>query len=146
MVPSIGGTIESGDTLVTASVTIIRGRTESTQDSQTLGVQPTASVDLAETAGLEAGGGAVVIDIAVACPVTANGQGSYVNVSQGQTTSGNGTYLPVCNGQEHTFADRVQAAQGVYQVGTAQAVTLANIEHEGIGTAGIDEGAVQILS
>ena len=146
MVPSIGGTIESGDTLVTASVTIMRGRTESTQDSQTVDVQPTASVDLAETAGLEAGGGAVVIDITVACPAGANGQGSYVNVSQGQTTSGNGTYLPVCDGQEHTFAVRVQAAQGVYQVGTAQALTLANIEHQGIGTAGIAEGPVQILS
>jgi hypothetical protein len=31
-------------------------------------------------------------------------------------------------------------------VGSAQALTFANIEHEGIGTAGIDEAAVQIVS
>jgi hypothetical protein len=146
MVPSSGGTFELGDALVTASVTIKRGKTESTQDSQVVDVQPTASVDLADTAKLEAGGGAVVIDITVACPVGANGQESYVNVSQGQTVSGNGTYVPVCDGQEHTFAVRVEASRGLYQAGSAQALTFANIEHEGIGTAGVDEGAVQIVS
>ena len=131
---------------MTASVTIKRGRTESTQDSQTVDVQPTAFVDLADTARLESGGGAILLDITVACPVGASGQQSYVGVFQGQTVSGNGTYLPICDGQERTFTVRVQATQGVYQVGTAQALTFANIEHEGIGTAGIDEGAVQIVS
>jgi hypothetical protein len=41
---------------------------------------------------------------------------------------------------------RAQASQGLYQAGSAQALTFANIEHEGIGTAGVDEGAVQIVS
>jgi hypothetical protein len=146
MVPSSGGAFELGDALVTASVTIKRGRTESTQDSQTVDVQPTAFVDLADTARLESGGGAILLDITVACPVGASGQQSYVGVFQGQTVSGNGTYLPICDGQEHTFTVRVQATQGVYQVGSVQALTFANIEHEGIGTAGIDEAAVQIVS
>jgi hypothetical protein len=146
MVPSSGGTFELGDALVTASVTIKRGRTESTQDSQVVDVQPTVFVDLADTARLESGGGAILLDITVACPVGANGQQSYVGVFQGQTVSGNGTYLPVCDGQEHTLNVQVQAAQGLYQVGTAQALTFANAEHEGIGTSGIDESQVQIVS
>src|SRR5687767_6352377 len=109
-------------------------------------VQPTVFVDLAGTARLESGGGAVLIDITVACPVGATGQQSYVNVSQGQTVSGNGAYVPVCNGQQQTFTVRVQAPQGVYQASSAQALTFANVEHEGIGFSGVDEGPVQILS
>jgi hypothetical protein len=88
----------------------------------------------------------VLLEISVACPVGATGQESLVNVSQGQTTSGNGTYVPICDGQRHTFSVRVQAAQGVYQAGNAQALTFANVEHAGIGFSGVDESGVQIMS
>jgi hypothetical protein len=146
MVPSSGGTFELGDALVTASVTIKRGRTVSTQDSEVVDVQPTVFVALADTAKLESGGGAVLLDITVACPVGANGQQSNVGVFQGQTVSGSGTYVPVCDGQEHVFNVRVQAREGVYQLGSASALTFANAEHEGFGVSGVDEGPVQIVS
>jgi hypothetical protein len=146
VVPSAGGTFELGEALVTASVTITRGRTESTQDSQVVQVQPEVFVDLADTATLESGGGAVLIDITVACPIGATGAQSYVNVSQGQTVSGNGTYVPICDGQHHTFTVRVQASQGLYQAGTARALTFATVEHGGISFSGVDESAVQIVS
>jgi hypothetical protein len=68
-----------------------------------------------------------------------------VNVSQGQT-SGNGFYVPVCDGSRHTFTIRVQASQGVYQAGGAQALTFATVEHAGIATAGVDERPVEIVS
>jgi hypothetical protein len=145
VVPSTGGTFELGEALATASLTIKRGRTESTQDTQLVQVQPTVFVDLADTARLESGGGAVLLDVTVACPVGANGQESYVNVSQGQTSSGNGTYVPICDGQRHTFTVRVQASRGLYQAGTAQALTFANVEHGGNGISGVDESAVQIV-
>jgi hypothetical protein len=145
-VPSGGGTFELGEASVTAAVTIRRGRTESTHDAQLVLVQPAVSVELGDTARLEAGGAAVVLDVTVACPVGATGQESYVNVSQGQTTIGNGTYLPVCDGRTHTFTVRVQAARGAYQAGAAQALTFANVEHEGFGVAGVDEGPVQIVA
>jgi hypothetical protein len=145
VVPSIGGTFELGDALVSASVTIKRGKTERAQDSEVVLVQPAVFVELANTARLESGGGAVLIDIAVACPVGATGQESYVNISQGQT-SGNGTYLPICDGRQHTFTVRVEASRGAYQPGSAQALTFANIEHEGIGTAGVDDGPIQIVT
>jgi hypothetical protein len=123
---------------LTASVTIKRGRTQRTQDSQVVHVQPTVLVDLADTARLEGGGTAVLIDVRVACPAGATGQGSYVNVSQGQTTSGNGTYVPICDGRQHTFTVRVPASRGLYQVGSAQALTFANVEHGGNGFAGVE--------
>jgi hypothetical protein len=146
VVRSTGGTFELGEALATASVTIQRGKTERAQDSQVLTVQPTVFVDLADTASLESGGDAVLIDVTVACPAGASGQESYVNVSQDQTTSGNGTYVPVCDGQPHTFTVRVQASRGVYETGNAQALTFANVEHGGIGFSGVDESPVQIVS
>jgi hypothetical protein len=139
VVPSTGGTFELGEALVTASVTIKRGRTQRTQDSQVVHVQPTVFVDLPDTARLESGGTAVLIDVTVACPLGATGQVSYVNVSQGQTTSGAGTYVPICDGRQQTFTMRVPASRGLYQVGSAKALTFANVEHGGNGFAGVDE-------
>jgi hypothetical protein len=105
VVPSTGGTFELGEALATASVTIKRGKTERAQDSQVVLVQPAVFVELANTARLESGGGAVLIDVT-----------------------------------------RVQASRGVYQAGDAQALTFANVEHEGIGTAGVDDGPIQIVA
>ena len=128
-------------------MTITRGKTERTQDSQLVQVQPTVFVELADTARLQrAAGASVLIDITVACAVGATPQESYVNVSQGQTTSGNGRYVPICDGQQHRFSVRVQAFQGVYQAGNAQALTFANVEHTGILFAGVDESLVQIVN
>lgn len=147
VVPSTSGAFELGEALATASVTIKRGRTERTQDSQIVQVQPDVFVDLADTARLESGGGAVVIDITVACPVGATGlASSYVVVSQGQTAAGRGTYVPICDGQEHTFAVRVEAGRGVYQVGLAEALTFADVEHGGFAFSGVDQSPVQIVS
>ncbi|MGH3129383.1 MAG: hypothetical protein ACRDNX_01055 [Gaiellaceae bacterium] len=143
--PSAGGTFELGEAQANASVLIKRGRTERAQDAEVVDVQPTVFVDLADTARLESGGGAVLIDVTTACPVGANGQQSFVNVSQGQT-SGNGSYLPMCDGRRHTFTVRVQASQGVFQAGNAQALTFANIEHGGNGFSGVDESPIQIVT
>ena len=95
---------------------IKRGRTEQTQDSQVVRVEPTVLVDLADTALLQDAGQAVLIDVTAACPVGATGQQSYVNVSQGQA-SGNGLYLPTCDGQRHTFTVSVQTSQALFQPG-----------------------------
>jgi hypothetical protein len=143
-VPAAAGTFRLGEAQAAASVAVTRGKTERAQDVETLFVQPTVFVELADSARLEAGGGAVAIAVTVACPVGATGQQSYVNVSQGQTT-GNGFYVPVCDGSQHAFAVRVQASQGVYQAGGAQALTFANVEHAGIATAGVDEQRVEIV-
>ncbi len=68
-----------------------------------------------------------------------------MNVSQGQT-SGNGTYVPTCDGQRHTVTVRVQASQGSFQPGSAQALTFAFAEAGGNSFSGIDENAIQIVT
>jgi hypothetical protein len=144
-VPSSGGTFDLGNAQVAASVLIKRGRTDRAQDAEVVDVQPGVFAQLAETARLESGGAAVLIDVTTACPLGANGQQSSVNVSQGQTYGG-GSYLPVCDGQPHTVTVRVSAIQGVFRAGDAQALTFANVEHEGMSFSGVDEGPIQIVT
>jgi hypothetical protein len=62
-VPSAGGTFQLGEAQANASVLIKRGRTERAQDAEVVVVQPTVFVDLADTARLESGGGAVLIEV-----------------------------------------------------------------------------------
>jgi hypothetical protein len=138
VVPAATGTFQLGDAQATASVTVRRGKTERAQDADIVSLQPTVAVELADTARLESGGGAVSITVTAACPVGANGQQSYVNVSQGQTI-GSGTYVPVCDGSTHAFEVLVRAARGTYQTGGAGALTFANVEHAGTGFSGVDE-------
>jgi hypothetical protein len=144
-VASLGGTFQLGEAQATASVVIKRGRTERAEDSEVVHVQPTVFVELADTAQLATGGGAVTIAVTVACPVGATGlDSSYVSVSQGETR-GAGGYAPICDGSRHTFAVSVQASRGVYQVGNAQALTFADVESEGNVFSGVDDGAIQIV-
>jgi hypothetical protein len=146
-VPSSGGTFALGEAQVNASVLIKRGRTQLVEHAEVVDIQPTVFVDLAETARLESGGGAVVIDVTVACPVGASGQpSSYVNVSQDQA-SGSGNYQPVCDGSRHTLSVRVPASRGVYHLGAAQALTFADVGHEGCNCfSGFDESPIQIVT
>jgi hypothetical protein len=145
-VPASAGTFRLGEAQATASVVVKRGRTQSAQDSQLLRVDPAVLVELAESARLESGGGAVVMGLTVACPTGTTGLESRLVVSQGQTL-GIGTYTPVCDGSSHAFVVRVEASRGVYQAGIAQALTFANIEFEGRGFAGIDDdGALEIVT
>jgi hypothetical protein len=146
-VPSSGGVFDLGDAQATASVVIERGKTASAHDADTLTVEPTVVVELAESAQLESGGGAVVIAVTVACPVGTTGLRSRVNVSQSGVTSGNGFYIPVCDGTPHTFSVRVEATNGVYRAGIAQALTFADVEHDGRVFTGVDDdGALEIVS
>jgi hypothetical protein len=144
-VPSSGGNFVLGEAQVTAVMVLQRGKTQRVEDSQVVDVQPRVDVDLADTARLESGGGAVTIDVTVACPVGATGLGSsYVNVTQGQV-SGAGNYLPVCDGRPHTFTVRAQAFRGAFLPGSARALTFADVEHEGTFFAGVDDSPVTIV-
>jgi hypothetical protein len=146
-VPSAGGAFQLGDAQVTASVVINRGRTMRADDAQVVPVQPTVLVALAETALLESGGVAVLMDVVVACPAGTNGLLSSLVVSQAGQSIGSGAYVPICDGSQHTFSIRVEASQGLYQVGIAQALTFANIEFAGQNFYGIDDdGSLDIVS
>jgi hypothetical protein len=146
-VASASGAFQLGEAQVTASVVIKRGKTARADDSQVVPVQPTVLVELAETAQLESGGGAVVMDVTVACPAGTNGLQSSLVVSQAGQSIGSGTYVPVCDGSAHTFTVRVVASQGLYHTGIAQALTFANVEFGGEIFYGIDDdGVLDIVS
>jgi hypothetical protein len=143
-VQSTRAAFQLGEAQATASVVISRGRTEQAQDSQTVQVEPTVEVDLADTALLLGGGEAVLIDVTVACPVGATGQQSNLVVSQGQVY-GTGSYVPTCDGQRHTFSVTAQASQGLFQPGSAQALTFAFVEAGGNSFSGVDDGPIEIV-
>jgi hypothetical protein len=146
-VPSSGGAFQLGSAQVSASVVIMRGKTARADDSEVLIVQPTVLVELAETAQLQSGGTAVLLDVTIACPAGTSGLQSSLVVSQEGRSIGSGTYVPVCDGSPHTFTVRVEASQGLYHTGIAQALTFANIEFGGETFYGIDDdGALDIVS
>jgi hypothetical protein len=144
VVQSTGAPFELGEASADALVLIQRGRTDQVQDSEAVHVDPTVFVDVASTAQLVGSGEAVSIDVTAACPKGATGQESYVNVSQGQS-NGNGNYVPVCDGLPHTFAVTVRAARGLYQAGSARALSFGFVEAGGQSFAGIDDTAVEIM-
>jgi hypothetical protein len=145
-VQSTGASFRLGEAQASAFVLIKRGRTQETRDSQVVRVDPTVSVDLADTALLQGGGDAVLIDVTVACPVGATGQdSSYLVVSQGPA-GGRGLYVPICDGQPHTFMLRVQTSQALFQPGTAEALTFADVEAGGNSFTGVDQSPIEIVN
>jgi hypothetical protein len=144
-VPASVGTFVLGDAGVTASVVSKRGKTQRADDAETVDVQPGVLAELDDTARLDPDGRALTIGVTVACPVGAIPHPSFVGVTQGNTI-GSGPYTPICDGAEHRFVVRVEAREGTYRAGEAQALTFANVEHEGIGTAGVDDERIALVS
>ena len=147
-VPATTGTFGLGEAQATASVVIMRGRTQRATDAQALQVDPGVLVELADSARLQSGGTAVVLDVTVACPAGTTGLLSSLNVSQAGRVSGGGTYTPICDGARHTFAVRVEASQGVgvYEAGIAQALTFANVAFGDQFFVGVDDdGALELV-
>jgi hypothetical protein len=146
-VPASAGTFQLGSVQVTASVVISRGKTARAVDSEVLTVQPTVLVELAESAQIQSAGTAVLLDVTVACPTGTTGRESGLVVSQAGRVMGSGRYTPICDGSRHTFSVLVQASQGVYEPGIAQALTFADIVFNGEVFSGVDDdGALELVS
>jgi hypothetical protein len=146
-VPATTGTFQLGEGQVSATVVIKRGKTARADDSQVVSVQPTVLVELAESGQLVDGGQAVLLDVTVACPAGTSGLESRLVVSQAGRVIGVGTYTPFCDRSRHTFTVRVQASDGVYEPGIAQALTFATIEWQGEVFYGIDDdGALELVA
>lgn len=145
-IQSTGALFQLGDAQGSASVTVTRpGKTERVSDGNSVGLEPTAIAELADTALLASGSRSVKIAVTVACTPGPTGVESFVNVSHQGTVSGNGSYVPVCDGERHTFSVTVQAYQGVYQLGPARALTFATADWNGVGVYGIDDQPIQIV-
>src|SRR4029453_7349883 len=146
-VPASSGAFQLGSAQVSASVVISRGKTARAVDAEVLTIQPTVLVELAESAQIQSGGTAVVLGVAVACPAGTAGRESGLVLSQAGRVMGSGRYTPICDGTRHTFSVLVQAWQGVYEPGIAQALTFADIVFSGEVFSGVDDdGALELVS
>lgn len=144
-VPSLDGSFQTGEAQVSALLVVREGRTKEVRDSALVRVRPSVSVRLADQALLEGSGQAVLIDVTVTCPQSANGQGGQVAVYQGQV-AGRGAFAPTaCDGLPHTLSVRVETSQGSFQVGSAEAEAFAAVEEGGDIFPGSDLRTVGIV-
>jgi hypothetical protein len=144
-VRSTGGRFELGPAQAVATVVVQRGRSAQVQDSATVQLDPTVIVDLADTAVLQDGSGALTIGVTVACPPGPTGQESYVAVSQGNIV-GRGFYVPTCDGEPHTFFVDVTTSEGVFQPGAARGLSFADVVFGGMAFSGVADEPVQIAT
>jgi hypothetical protein len=145
VVPIQTGVYSLGTAEVSATVVSARGKTLSASNTELVSVDPGVDVELGGSARLGPGGASVVLDVTVACPAGTTGTPSRVGVFQA-LTSGSGPYLPLCDGQPHTFAVTVTAAQGAYAAGIAQALTFTDVVWNGRTFTGVDDdGALELV-
>jgi hypothetical protein len=127
---SFGAAFEPGEARASAVVLVGRsGRNEEALDNDVVPVQPSVFVDLAPRARLRAGGAAVTVRVAVACPQGARPAESFVNVGQPQA-AGQATFFPICDGLTHTLRVRVPTS-GQFAVGSANGAVVGAAEFEG---------------
>lgn len=144
-VPATSGTFQTGSADVTVRLVVQQGPTKRAQDSATLRVRPDLSVLLADQGVLEADG-AVRIDVTVTCPMSAVGQGGYVNIYDG-VVAGTGTFGPTpCDALPHTVSVRVASSEGSFRVGSAQALAAASITEGGDVFSGGEFRTIQIVA
>lgn len=145
-VPAGGAPFGLADALVSASVVIERGKTIRADDSRIVPIHPLVLVQLADSARLETGDAAVVLDVTVTCHAETTGLESRLVVSQARAI-GVGLYTPVCDGTPHVFSVRVESSSGAYDPAfVAQALTFANTEHAGQVVYGIDDdGSLELV-
>lgn len=143
-VQSTGGRFELGPAQAVATVVAQRGKTAQAQDSAAIQLDPTATVDIADTAQLQGGGNVLTAGVTVACTRGATAHESYVAITQGNLT-GRGFYVPICDGEPHTFTVDVMTSQGVFHAGDARALSFAVIEFGGISSAGVGDEPIQIV-
>jgi hypothetical protein len=128
-----------------ALLVVCEGRTKQVRDSALVRLRPSVSVRLADHAVLEGGGQAVLMDVTVTCPVSANGQGGQLAVHQEQVVGRDAFGPTACDGLPHTLSVRVATATGLFQVGSAQAEAFAAVEEGGDIFPGADLRTVQIM-
>ena len=102
------------------------------------------AVRAADHAVLAGGGATVLIDVTVTCPAVSNSRGGQVTVYQ-NGIAGSGTFPPTaCDGLPHTSSVTVTASSGLFQAGTADALSSATVEVGGEIFPGLDLRAIQI--
>src|SRR5688500_6201421 len=124
-----GNRFSLGNWSATAYVRIVRNGHEVTDNSsRTIRLEPGVTARVAAQGQLTGtSGGGVKIAVAVACPVGATGQESYVTVSQDGTALGRAFFTPICDRQTRTLVLSLPASEGTFHTGSAVADAFATV-------------------
>lgn len=137
-VPAVQGTFQTGGTQASAVLVVQQGKTKEASDTAVLRARPRVSLQLADEARLLDGGAAVEIDATVTCPMVSSGLGGHVRVYDGEAV-GTGSFGPTpCDALPHTLTVRVEASEGTFRVGPAEAFATVAIEEGGDVFHGVD--------
>jgi hypothetical protein len=142
-----GNRFTLGDWTATAYVGIQRnGQQVTATSSRTVSLQPGVTARAADQGQLTGtAGGGVRIAVAVACPIGAVGQESYVTVSQGGTAQGRAFFTPTCDRQTRTLVLSITASQGTFHTGSAVADVFVTVGWNGGAFFGVDNRAITLL-
>ncbi len=144
VVTASDGSFTLGPAQAAARVVVERGHTVQATDAESIQLDPTVVLDLADTALLQGAGESASIDLTVACNPGATGEESYVAVQQGNLVA-RGFYTPTCDGGPHTFSVVARLAQGVFQPGDARALSFATASLAGFSFTGVADEPLQLV-
>ena len=142
-----GNRFQLGDWTASAYVRIARnGQEVTTSSTRTVRLEPGVTARVADQGQLTGtSGGGVSIAAAVACPIGATGQQSYVTVSQGGTALGRAFFTPTCDRFSHTLVLPITASQGTFHTGSAVGDANVTVGWNGGSFFGIDNRAITLL-
>ncbi len=142
-----GNRFTLGNWNASAYVTIARsGQTARADTARTIRLEPGVTAKVASQGQLTGtSGGGVRIAVAVACPIGATGQESYVTVSQDGTALGRAFFTPVCDRFSHTVVLSLPASQGSFHTGSAVADAFVTVGWNGEAFFGVENRAVTLL-
>lgn len=122
------------------------GQLVTATSTRTIGLEPGVFARIADQGQLTGtSGGGVSIAVAVACPIGATGQESYVTVSQGGTALGRAFFTPTCDRQTRTLVLAITASQGTFHTGSAVGDAFVTVTWDGRSFFGVDNRAISLL-
>jgi hypothetical protein len=142
-----GNRFQLGNWTAAAYVGITRNGQQATISStRTITLEPGVTARVADQGQLTGtSGGGVRIAVAVACPIGATGQESYVTVSQGGTALGRAFFTPTCDRFTHTVVLAITASQGTFHTGSAVGDAFVTVGWNGGSFYGVDNRAITLL-
>jgi hypothetical protein len=142
-----GNRFQLGDWTASAYLVIQRnGQQVTATSTRTIRLEPGVTARIADQGQLTGtSGGGVRIAVAVACPIGATGQESYVTVSQDGTALGRTFFTPTCDRTTRTLVLSLPASQGTFHTGSAVADAFVSVAWNGEGFSGVDDRAITLL-
>ena len=142
-----GNRFALGNWNASAYVRIERNGQEVTASStRTIRLEPGVTARVADQGQLTGtSGGGVRIAVAVACPVGATGQESYITVSQDGIALARAFFTPICDRQTRTVVLSLPASEGTFHTGSAVADSFVTVTWNGEAFFGVDNRAITLL-